>query len=675
MPFDLASAKPAQGKFDLASAKPAAAAAPAGSADYQRGRAAPAFQQGVVAGTNGLLMGFADELGGALGAAWDKLKSPSSDLQANYIANRDALRGMEDAQRERSPIQTAVTQGLATIPLAIATGGAGAASMLPGAARAAAAPAVAGLGARTARAAMVGAAYGAVGGAGHSTADSVEGVVQDAGKAAATSAAFGLGATPVAAGITAVGRNAAQRLSGTAAAEFARQKIAQALANDARGAQFTGGYANPFGQIAARFGKLGDEAVLADAGGQNTNQLLDTLATLPGRTKEAVANVQRQRTAGVGDRMRDAAESALGTQGQRLDTTVDALITRRQRDAGPLYNQLRQIDISPSAALADIVRHADELGAVRLGREIATARRTPFSLDAAQPARWNMGDLDHVKQGLDQMLASSKAVNPDGTLKPLGNAYLTLKNDLVDALDTATTARQTGTSLYRQAREAFATPSALIDAARAGQLAINRDESNILSTIRGMSDNEQQAFRIGAFEGLRNKLGTQGGQTNVMNMWKEPSMQEKLRAIFGTERAYREFAVSVGREGQLKGLQSVGRGSQTAARLAGVEDLGMSAMSDVGTAVGAAKTGNLLTMLAAGKKGWDRIAVPQTVRDQMGNMLLSRGANGARELNSLAPLIQSINTRNMLLSNGVGVLGAELGAGLAVSPPVQQIPR
>jgi hypothetical protein len=530
---------------------------------------------------------------------------------------------------------------------------------------------------RAGQAAAVGAVYGGVTGTASSTADTLGGMLVDGAAGAGSGAAFGGVSSPVGAGIAAVSRNVKQRLSGTAAAEFAQQKIAEALARDARGTLATSGAINPLTQVVARFGKLGDEAVLADAGGKNTNQLLDTLATLPGRTKEAVTNLQHQRTAGVGDRMRDAAEQALGTQGQRLDSTVESLITRRQRDSGPLYNQLRQIDITPSAALSDIVQHADELGAVRLGREIATARRTPFSLDAQQPAQWNMGDLDHVKQGLDQMLASSKAVHPDGTLKPLGNAYLTLKNELVDALDAATTARQTGTSLYRQAREAFAAPSALIDAANAGRLAINRDESNILSTLRNMSDNEQQAFRIGAFEGLRNKLGTQGGQTNIMNMWKEPATQEKLQAIFGTERTYRQFAADVAREARLKQIQSVGVGSQTAARLAGAEDLGMSAMSDVGGAVGAAKTGNLLSALASGKKAWNRVALPQTVRDQMGNMLLSRGGEGAQTLNSLAPLIQSINTRNMLLSNGVGVLGGEIGAGLTIPsvPAVQQLPR
>lgn len=590
----------------------------------------------------------------------------------------DADAGKARLARENAPFKAAS-------PLMNATGEIGGSivatlpvgGLLPGALRTAStARGVAGVRARAGQAAGVGAVYGGVTGTTGSNANSLAGMLTDGARGATAGAIMGGVSTPVVAAAGAVSSNIAQRFSKTHAADFAKQKIAEALSRDAAGNYFTSGAGNPLSQMAARFSRLGDEAVLADAGGRSTNQLLDTLATLPGRTKEQVYNVQHRRAATAGVRMREAADRALGTQGQRLDSTVDALKIRRERDAGPLYEQLRQVDISPSAALTEIVRHADELGAVRLGRKIATARREPFTLDAQQPARWNMGDLDHVKRGLDDMLESSAAKNRDGTLTQLGNAYLKLKDDLVAQLDTVTTNPQAGTSLYRQAREAFATPSALIDAGKAGLAAINRDESTIKSMMRGMSDNEKQAFRIGAFDGLREKLGNLGGRTNIMNMWQNQSMQEKLRPIFGSERAYRQFALSVGREMKLKEIQSVGRGSQTMARQAGAEDLGMSPMVDGAAAVSAAAKGNLLSSIGLSKKTWDQVKLPQRVRDEMGNMLLSRGGVGAQNLNSLAPLIQSINSRNMLLSNGVGVLGGNIGSTLTTPTlSVQQIPR
>lgn len=608
---------------------------------------------------------------------------PTSSLSriANWLVD-DADAGKAKLDREVAPFKAAS-------PLATATGEVGGSivatlpvgGVLPNALRAATgAKTVVGILPRAAQAAGVGAAYGGVTGTVNSNADTAGGMLADGARSAATGAVLGGVSNPVVAAAGAIGSNVMQRVSKSSAAEYAKQKVAEALARDARGTLATGGYTNPLDQAAARLGKLGDEAVLADAGGRNTNQLLDTLATLPGRTKDAAYNLLRQRTAGVGDRLRTAAEDALDTQGQRLPSTVDSLIARRQRDAAPLYNQLRQVSIQPSPKLTEIVKAADELGATNLGREIATARQRPFSLTvpkasdtapgaAAPPASWNMEDLDHVKQGIDQVLSSRKALNADGTLTPLGHAYQSLKSRLVDELDAATTNSQTGQSLYRNARQAFSEPSALIDAANAGKLAINRDEASIVSTMKGMSDNELQAFRIGAFEGLRGKLGTQGGQTQIMNMWKEPATQEKLKAVFGDLRSYREFASNVAKEAQLRRLQSVGVGSQTAARQAGMGDLDLSALTEAGGAIGAAKSGNLLSALGSAKNVWNRVATPQSVRDQMGSILMSRGAAGERNLNSLEALVQGINARNMLLSNNVGVFGGQIGSKLLAPTP------
>lgn len=631
-----------------------AASAPVNK-DFEAGKAKPAWQQGLTTGANGLLMGFGDELAGGIGALVDKAKGKPGSLSDNYIANRDTVRGMEAAQRERSPITTAIAQGLSALPLTLA---------LPAAAGglrvSAATPVIAGVGARTVQSAVVGAGLGALSGAGNSAATSALDLASDVLRGGLLAGALGGAATPVVAGVGAVGRNVGARMSEAAATEFARQKLAQAIARDAKGALATGGYINPLGQAVARLGKLGDEAVIADAGGRNTNQLLDTLTILPGRTKDAAYNMLHARTAGVGDRMRAAAEKALGTNGQRLGETVDSLITRRQTDSGPLYAQLRQTEIQPTPQLAATIESAEKLHMIKTAREIAIAKQVPFTLDSQQNTRWNMGDLDLVKQSIDNALAGSKAIGRDGKLTPQGGSYQDLKTALLSDLDAATTNPQTGVSLYAQARKSFEKPSTLIDAAEAGKLAISRDEASILSTVKGMSATELEAFRIGAFEGLRGKLGMQGGQTEIMNMWKNQSTQEKLRVIFGSERAYRAFAADVARESVLKRLQSVGTGSQTAARQAGMGDLDAGALTDAGSAVGAAKTGNMLAAIGAAKNIWNRVATPERVRDQMGNMLLMRGPEAQRTMNSLAPMVQRINGQNLLLSNGVGVMGNNL---------------
>ena len=527
---------------------------------------------------------------------------------------------------------------------------------------------------RAAQAAGVGAAYGGVMGAANSNADTFSGSLGDAATSAATAAAFGGLSSPVVSGLGAIARNVKGRVSETAAAEYAKQKVAQAFARDATGDLYTGGVLNPLTQIANRFSKLGPEGRVVDAGSSNTQQLLDTMAILPGRTKEAVKVAQRQRMATEGDRLRNAAEGALATAGQRLPTTVDSLIARRTLDSAPLYAELRRTDIMPSDQLKELMKNADKLGVTALGKEIAMARQMPFTVDTS-PARWNMGDLDHVKQGIDQVLSSRKATLADGTMTPLGRAYMELKEDLLKHLDSATTNSTTGQSLYANARRAYAGPSQLIDAANAGKRAINQDEAAINSVIRGMSDNEKQAFRIGAFEGLRGKLGMQGGRTDVMSMWKNQATQERLRPIFGTERAFREFTSDVYREAKFRQLQGIAGNSKTAERLAAMADLDVSAVKDAAGTVAGLKTGNVLAAVGSAKNAWNRVALPEGVRNQMGQMLLSRGPDAQREMNALAALVQRINDKNLQLSTRVGVLGGAAGANSLPPLVPVQIPQ
>lgn len=624
--------------------------------NFQAGQAAPGAMQGLASAINGPLFGFGDEVLGGIGGAIDTIKNGGS-FGENYIANRERVRGMQARQREENPFVTGLTQAMASAPtMLIPLGGAASAAK------------VTGMTGNALNAAKTGAIYGAISGAGNSTADGIGGTAMGALEGAGTGAALGGVLSPATAVLGAGARNVGQRFSQSQAAEYARQKVAEALSRDARGAAFTTGQVNPLGQAVSRFDKMGPEAMIVDAGGRNTNQLLDTLATLPGRTKDAVFNAQRVRQAGVGDRMRTSAETALGTQGQRLSTTVDSLIEQRATAAAPLYNQLRQVNITPSQELTSIIQAADELGATAVGRQIATANRQPFTIDAAAPSQWNMGQLDYVKQGIDQLMKSSKAMDRDGKLTPLGYAYQNLSTSLKAALDAATTNPQTGQSLYRNARDAFAGPSALIDAANRGRSALTRDEATISNMVTGLEGSELQAFRIGAFEALRNKLGMQGGQTEIMNMWKNPSTREKLKALFGDERAYRSFAADVAREASLKRLQGVGAGSQTATRQAGMGDLDVSALADAGAALGAAKTGNLMGVLGSASNAWNRISTPQTVRDQMGGLLLSQGPQARTDLLGLGSLIEQINRRNAMTSTGAGLLGSQIGTRLM--PPI-----
>lgn len=643
---------------------------------YEAGRNASGAMQGLASVINGPLMGFGDELLGAGQAAVDKLTGAPGSFGERYTERRDKLRGMQDRQREENPWTTGLTQAAASAPMAVLGSPANAAAQafpralgwLVGN------PAAkAGIVANTARAAVSGGGYGAVAGAGNSTADTLGGVAGDAGMGALTGAAVGGVSTPVIAGIGAGGRNVMQRVSDTSAAAYAREKLAEAFARDARGATFASGQANPALQAEARLNKLGPNAAVVDAGGRNTNQLLDTLATLPGRTKDAVFNFQRQRTAGAGERLRGAADAALGTNGQRLATTLDDLDRVRSQQAAPLYAQVRQMTVNADDDLVSLVTAADRLGALGEARKMATASRQELTVDPTKPGQWSMNDLDHIKRGLDALVETN--TNAVGKVTPVGRAIDQLRRDYVQKLDDITTDPQTRQSVYKAARDAYAGPSQLMDAAALGRKAIAQEETAIAGSVRGMSTSELEAFRIGAFEGLRAKLGTQSGQTNILNMWKEPATREKLKVIFGNERDFREFATAAARESVMKRVQSVGQGSQTAGRQAGMGDLDVSAMTDAASAVANAKTGNVLGVLGSARNAWGRVATPQTVRDEMGRLLLLQGPQAQQTIQGMGGMVNQINRNNGLLADSFGLTGGLIGSNLAPTVPLGLLGR
>ena len=658
----------------------------ANNPDYQAGRQAPGALRGLASVANGPLMGFADEIGGAIGGLYDTMMQPRvsradlikgirpKSLEDFYLANRDTLRGMQDVEKENNPWTTGITQTAASLPLGLLKFGLSGANVV----RQSAAP-VMGTMEKILRTSGIGASYGAVGGAGNSQADSVGGLLTDTALGGATGAVL----SPVVGGaaniLGAGASNVKQRFSQAAANQAAQEKVAEALARDARGTLFTSGQVNPVNQAVRRYDQLTEPVpanfpswatfqptpALADAGGASTRKLLDQVVTLPGRSADAASQLLRQRQATVGARMRADADSALGTQGQRLADTVDSLISQQQQTSAPLYAQLHQVDVAATPRLAGILQAADDLGATKLGQKIATGYRLPWTLDLNNPGQMAMRDLDHVKQGLDKMLSSREALNENGKLNTLGSSYLNLKNALIKELDQATTNPQTGESLYRNARNAFAGPSALMDAASAGRRAVNMDEAGVQRLVRGLSSSEQEAFRIGAFEGLRQKLGTQGGQTSIMSMWKNPSTQEQLKVIFGNERSFRLFAANTAREASLKQLQSVGQGSQTASRLAGMADLDNPALSSAAGAISAVQSGNPVGMAAAAGNLWNRVKTPETVRNQIGQLLLSQGQQGRSNLVNMRDLIDRINQQSALLNQTTGQIGSQIGSQLA----------
>jgi len=174
-----------------------------------------------------------------------------------------------------------------------------------------------------------------------------------------------------------------------------------------------------------------------------------------------------------------------------------------------------------------------------------------------------------------------------------------------------------------------------------------------------MSDSELESLRVGAYEGLRDLAGTQSGQTRLLNMWKEDATRERLKEIFPSERAYREFASTIFAEAKKKESQTIGRGSQTAGREARMEDVNLENLKDTVNVAAAAKTmdiGSLINMLSG---SMTRTGVPEPVRNEIGKILMSRATSGD-EIRLLRNAMEKMKREQQVQSSTSGLIGSQL---------------
>lgn len=590
----------------------------------------------------GPTMGFGDEIagvGGAIAGAIANL-TPLGDGKSfaeNYRQIRDQVRGRTDNYVKENPVSGHAERLVASLPaLAAVPFKAGATTAIQ----------------RGIEAAKAGAGFGAVSGLGESHAEYVPGMAADSAKSAAIGGVLGPVLAPVINTVAPIvgkmGAKAAELFGrsnpDTAGRTAAELKIAEAMQRDQAGIE------NPIAKATSRMASLGDEAVVADAAGQNTRQLLDTVASLPGAAKNKTARLIRDRQATRSQRIFDAAEEGLSPTGARMSGTLEALETARKEAAGPLYEQVNNTTLTLTPEIESILERAS--GAFGRAKEIAKVGGTKFELGPKTAAAEEYGSgpfsalLTRVKKSeagprtapLEQMDTLKRAlydaeqghINPEtGQLNEVGRQYKLLRRELVDALDNATVDPKTGTSFYKAARDAYAGPTELRNAVRLGNDSIKNPAWKIREATDGMSSSEMEAFRIGAFEALRQKAGTEGGTTSLLKMWKEPATSEKLKELFKDESAFRLFSAKIAAEERLKLLDSAGRG-----KLGNHEDMTNNARDAAHVAKGFLG-GSVPNAIASVANIVNRVRTPENVRNHIADILTSRGADAEKNINSL----------------------------------------
>jgi hypothetical protein len=439
----------------------------------------------------GLAMGYGDEI---------EAYARSAFTDETYEeALKDVREKIETARRER-PIETTGAELVgALVPAGVTVGS----SLLTGGATTPAAAAAAGrtvglasnLLRGTGRGALVGAGQGAIEGFGRGE-GGFEQRQQKAEEDMLTGAAFGgglgAGGEVVRAGLQSVFKSPES---------LARLHLLQKYAEDE---------VDPSEGLAAYKASQSSGAkpeIMADIypGGPIAGETERLYQTASGAGRRKAYDQLMERARGQGSRMQTAFEEATGTR-QGLFDTLDNLKEIRKTNAAPLYEKAYQIPISRQQrrSLDKIMLAADDDAWVELQKE---ARKEGLDFkNLVQTDRqgrraiygdYTIKDVDLLKRGLDRVISNNIK---DGKLLPAATDAIDVKNALLKLADKISPE-------YKQARDAWAGPTAAMNAANQGKTLFTERSEQIIRDIKKMNASEKEAFLIGALDAVNQRLG------------------------------------------------------------------------------------------------------------------------------------------------------------------------
>jgi hypothetical protein len=426
--------------------------------------------------------------------------------------------------------------------------------------------------------------------------------------------------------------------------DYARERLAELLERDAQARIMTGVEPGQEAVMsAARLRKLGLEAPIATAGG-NTLAEIDMLANLPGSAGRQLTMQQRRIAAGRGGAITETAERATGVTRSAEDELTD--LAKRQADAaGPLYDKLRSATFPVDDELQSILGRARlDLGAAQ---RTATRRGEPqVSLrQLKQGDQLPFAAADQLKRSLWDKAQAARRKGSNNEAADLDR----LRLDLVKKLDSLSPD-------YAKARETFAGFAELETAVDLGRTALSETSESLSKLTKEMTPSELEAFRVGAVDSLRQVAGSQAGQTRLLNMYKEPELKGKLRAIFGND--FREFQRMILSQEELKKLERVGGGSQTFKRLAQAQDQ-KDAFDFVQASQAATNPVGTLQML---QQKATQYGMPEQQRNKLARLLMLRDQPAQDELRNMQEYMRRRAMGQALGRQTSGRVGA-FGAG------------
>lgn len=255
----------------------------------------------------------------------------------------------------------------------------------------------------------------------------------------------------------------------------------------------------------------------AQAGGMKPEMLADIypgsgiaretqrLITYPGADRRTLTKELYERAREQGPRVTGEFEAAFGTE-KKLFPVIEQLEQTRKVNAAPLYEAV-YADTSKirNPEIDKLILRADDEAFIQ-ARKVARDELIDFpdlvgtnrSGQRAVVFDYTVKDIDMFKRGLDDLIDKGTD-NLTGKLNADARRAVKLKDELLQAIDEKS-------PIYKEARQAWAGPTAVINAMKRGQDVFSERPEVTLYQIKKMGDSEKEGFLIGALDAANRKI-------------------------------------------------------------------------------------------------------------------------------------------------------------------------
>ncbi|MBO9122794.1 MULTISPECIES: hypothetical protein [unclassified Rhizobium] len=407
----------------------------------------------------------------------------------------------------------------------------------------------------------------------------------------------------------------------------------------------------------ARLAELGPEGMPADLG-PNMQGDLSAIASMPGRGQTVARAALAERAAGAGQRIRTDADASLGPSGDIIADRA-AYVQERADAARPLYQQAYAEPFQPTQTIRNILQTPAGRQALRNAQRLAENERMPIN-----PDQLDVRGLDLVKRSLDDQIGVAQRAGRNNEVRMLS----TMRNHLInDAPDS-----------YRAALDAFAGPSAVIDALDNGRSVFQRSvhPGEVAAEMRALGPGERDAYLHGARAGLDEIMmnaRNDGGAARAM--FQKDANRFKLQALLGRDEADR-FLSAIEREATFADTgHAVTGNSVTAARTAAQQRWGGQRGDGNGVVRGVLNMNFGDALASAGGKlnQVQNEAAMAARRGAAADILTSRGPDAVDQLERLS-FLQALQGQNARIGAEAGT-AAQIGAQAAPTLTRQLLER